>query len=64
MSDEKTVKKLIFEAKNKNKNALDQIIKYFKPLLLKNSVVDGHFNNDCYQDLVVQLIKCVYTFEL
>lgn len=63
MFDDINIKKLILEAKNKNKKALNEIITKFEPLLVKNSFVDGSFNNDCYQDLILQLIKCIYNFE-
>ncbi|MCT4583390.1 MAG: helix-turn-helix domain-containing protein [Peptostreptococcaceae bacterium] len=61
---EKNIKKLILSAKNQNKIALEKIINDFEPLLVKNSFIDGDFNNDCYQSLILQLIKCVYSFEI
>lgn len=61
MSDGKFVE-LFFLAKNGDTYAIDMILEKFKPCLIKNSIINGKFDEDCFQELNVKLIKCIYNF--
>lgn len=43
--------------------AVHKILEKFKPILLKNSFVNGKFDDDCFQELNIKLIKCITNFK-
>ena len=51
-------------AKSGSKEAEAHILKLYKPLLLKESIQDGIFDEDLYQELCITLIKCIRKFQL
>ncbi len=61
MSD-KELKNLVILAQQKDSYALDKIVNSFKPCLIKNSIINGKFDEDCFQELNIKLIKCIYNF--
>lgn len=50
-------------AKEGNKDAIVAMLKIFKPILYKNSCINGHFNEDYFQELCIRLIYCIKNFE-
>jgi DNA-directed RNA polymerase specialized sigma subunit len=54
--------KLLFRAKAGDKQAVNQIIQMYSPLLIKNSLINGVFEEDLYQELVIELLKCIRYF--
>ncbi|WMJ79871.1 helix-turn-helix domain-containing protein [Clostridium sp. MB40-C1] len=61
MSD-KNFEELVISAHEGNTWALNEIVRKFKPCLIKNSIINGRFDEDCFQELNVKLIKCIYNF--
>ena len=55
-------KELLCEAKTGNSQAIEMMLDHYKPLLLKESIVDGVFNEDLYQELCITFLRCVRTF--
>lgn len=55
---------LLFRAKANNKQAVMQIVEMFRPLIIKNALVKGVFEEDLYQELMVELLKCIRTFQV
>lgn len=53
---------LLFRAKMADKRATEQIIEMYRPLLIKNALVDGVFDEDLYQELVIELLRCLRYF--
>lgn len=43
--------------------ALNSLIAMYRPLLIKASIIHGHFDEDLYQELIYVLIRCVQTFQ-
>lgn len=55
---------LLERAKDGNSEAMMEIIEMYKPLLIKNALVNGRFDEDLYQELVSTLIVCVQRFQV
>ncbi len=55
---------LLFRAKMNDKQAIEQIIEIYQPLIIKNALVNGVFDEDLYQELMVELLKCIRTFQV
>lgn len=54
---------LLEQAKEGNSKAMMEIIEMYKPLLIKNALVNSRFDEDLYQELVSTLIVCVQRFQ-
>lgn len=55
-------KKLIYLAKTGDINAIERAIEMFKPCINKNSFINGEFNEDIFQELNIELIRCIKKF--
>lgn len=55
-------KELMLQAKDGSMEAEEKILMLYKPLLLKESIQDGTFDEDLYQELCITLIKCIRIF--
>ncbi len=53
---------MIFRAKMDDKQAKEQIIEMYRPLLIKNSLVDGIFDEELYHELIIETLKCIQYF--
>ena len=54
---------LLYRAKQGDEAAVQQILEMYRPLLIKNSMVMGLFDEDLYQDLTVEVLKCIHRFQ-
>ena len=36
----------------------------YKPLLIRNAIVNGRFDEDLYQELVSELLQCIQRFRI
>jgi len=52
-------KNLLIRAKSNESSAVQQILDMYKPLLLKESVDHGVFDDDLFQDLCMTLLNCI-----
>ncbi|MDO4274109.1 MAG: helix-turn-helix domain-containing protein [Eubacteriales bacterium] len=52
----------LFRAKQGDTEAVEQILEMYRPLLIKNALVNGRFDEDLYQELVVETLKCIQYF--
>lgn len=57
-------KDLLLQAREGRESAAFAIWEMYRPLLVKNSIIGGRFDEDLYQELSVTLLKCIYMFEL
>lgn len=57
-------KELLLSAKEKSREAAGQILLMYRPLLVKEAIVDGIFDEDLYQELCVTLMKCISMFRI
>ena len=53
---------LLDAAKKGNSIASETILDMYKPLLMKESIIGGRFDEDLYQELCTVLTKCVKNF--
>lgn len=56
-------KELMLLAKEDEKAAGEILIMY-RPLLLKESITDGIFDEDLYQELCLTLLSCIQMFRV
>jgi len=52
-------KELLTCAKGNDTHAVNEILAMYKPLLIKESIVNGIFDEDLYQELCLTLINCI-----
>jgi len=52
-------KELLIAAKGMDESAVNQITDMYNPLLMKESIVDGVFDEDLYQELWLELLNCI-----
>ncbi len=53
---------LLFRAKEGDMEAKAEIFEMYRPLLIKNALVNGRFDEDLYQELAIELMKCIRYF--
>ncbi|SCZ09188.1 helix-turn-helix domain-containing protein [Alkaliphilus peptidifermentans] len=61
--DDTSLKETFYKAQSGDEDSIKKILEIFHPLLHKNSFINGSFNEDCYQELSIKLIKCIKTFK-
>lgn len=49
-------------AQNGEKHAIMEILQIYRPLLIKNSIIQGNFDEDLYQELCIVVLKCIKGF--
>ena len=54
--------RLLLKAKEGNADAVLEILEIYKPLLIKNAIVNGRFDEDLYQELTAEFLKCIRYF--
>ncbi|MEY8412012.1 helix-turn-helix domain-containing protein [Lachnospiraceae bacterium 62-26] len=53
---------LLFQAKMGDEKATKQVLEMYQPLLVKNALVNGAFDEDLYQELLLETLKCINNF--
>ena len=56
--------KVLMQAKEGDSDAVLEIIEMYKPLLIRNAIVNGRFDEDLYQELVSELLQCIQRFRI
>lgn len=56
--------KVLMQAKEGDSDAILEIIETYKPLLIRNAIVNGRFDEDLYQELVSELLQCIQRFQI
>ena len=51
-------------AKANHPQAMETLLSMYRPLLMKEAVVNGTFDEDLYQELVEVLLRCIRTFAI
>lgn len=57
-------KNFLLQAKGGDKEAEENILMLYRPLLLKESIRGGIFDEDLYQELCITLIRCIRVFRI
>ena len=57
-------KELLIQAQEGNQQVQETILLLYQPLLLKESTVNGIFDEDVYQELCITLLSCIQRFQI
>lgn len=57
-------KDLLLQVKAGDENAFTELLMMYRPLLLKESIVEGMFDEDLYQELCIVFLRCIQRFRL
>ena len=57
-------KELLLRAQAGDLQAQEKILSLYQPLLMKESVVRGIFDEDLYQELCITLLTCIKRFQV
>ena len=57
-------KELLLRAQAEDQQAKEKLLLLYQPLLMKESVVNGLFDEDVYQELCVTLLTCIRRFQI
>lgn len=55
---------LLKQAKAGNEPVIAEIMEMYRPLLIKNSIIDGSYDEDLFQELSITLLKCIIQFRV
>ncbi len=55
---------LFTQAKMGDTSAVDALLRMYHPLLCKEAIVNGIFDEDLYQELCLLFLKCVKRFNI
>lgn len=53
---------LLSRAKCSDKKAMMEIVEMYRPLMVKNAIVDNYFDEDLYQEFVYTILVCINKF--
>ena len=57
-------KELLIGAKTGDEQAIEKLLDMYRPLLLKESIVDGILDEDLYQELCIVFLRCIKKFRV
>ncbi len=57
-------KDVLLRAKEGDEQAFSEMLLMYRPLLLKESIIDGVFDEDLFQELSIVFLKCVRKFKV
>jgi hypothetical protein len=57
-------KEMLIRAKRGEKNAQEKLLEMYRPLLMRESIVEGVFDEDLYQELCYRFICCIDKFDI
>lgn len=58
------MKETLLQAKEGEELAIMDLLEMYKPLLIKNAIVNSRFDEDLYQELCIILLKCITQFRM
>jgi len=57
-------KDILPQAQAGRETAVEELLTRYRPLLVKESICDGVFDEELYQELCLILLKCIHTFRI
>lgn len=57
-------KEMMLQAKENEKAAIAELLAMYRPLLLKESIIDGVYDEDLYQEFCLTLLNCIQKFRV
>lgn len=58
------IKDLLILAKLGDSSAMETLLDTYRPLMLKNAIIDGEFDEDLFQELQMVFMHCVRVFRI
>lgn len=55
---------LLIQAQAGSETALDELLAHYWPLLVEESVCNGFFDEDLYQELCLTFVNCLRNFRI
>ena len=55
--------KILFKAQQGETQSIEQIIEMFRPMLIRNALIKGVFDEDLYQELWIEVLRCIQSFK-
>lgn len=53
---------LLKYAQDGDEHAVAEILQMYRPLLIKNSIIQGQLDEDLYQEMCLIVLKCIKQF--
>ena len=57
-------KVMIIRAQRGENNAQEELLKMYQPLIFKEAIIIGVFDEDLFQELCFRFIRCIDRFEV
>ena len=57
-------KELLLRAQAGDQQAKEKLLSLYQPLLMKESVINGAFDEDVYQELCITLLTCIQRIQI
>ena len=57
-------KELLLRAQAEDQQAKEKLLSLYQPLLMKESVTNGVFDEDVYQELCITLLTCIQRIQI
>ncbi len=57
-------KGILARAKLADEEAVCILLEIYKPLLLKNAIINGRLDEDLYQELCIIFLRCIELFKI
>lgn len=57
-------REMLLRAKAGDEKAKLELLEKYKPLLIKNSILNGYFDEDLYQEQCLVLMRCINLFHI
>lgn len=57
-------KELLLLAKSNESFAINKMLEIYKPLLIKESIINGSFDEDLYQELLLTFLHCIEKIDI
>ena len=58
------IKDLLILAKLDDSSAIETLLETYRPLMLKNAIIGGEFDEDLFQELQIVFMYCVRVFRM
>lgn len=57
-------KDLLLQAKQGDEASVNILLEMYRPLLIKGAILNGHFDEDLYQEQCITLLRCIDMFAI
>ena len=55
---------ILFRAQQGDKKAVERVLEMFRPMLIRNALIKGIFDEDLYQEFVYTMLQCILKFPI